>query len=110
MTKTSKTVCFLSIALALAVIGAAVTSLDAGAQSGNAGAYSSDNDGQAPVLKKPGAGKPPLPQSGGPSIRSRPVVINDHAYVQFFDEKTGKNTGCHDIDNQMSCEGDCPCK
>jgi hypothetical protein len=34
----------------------------------------------------------------------------DHWWVQFFDELTGEDTGCHDIDNMQSCEGSCPCR
>lgn len=36
-------------------------------------------------------------------------TLEDHAWVQFKD-KYGNPTGCHDIDNQQSCSGPCPCQ
>ena len=52
---------------------------------------------------------------GGDRDRLGDFVIDvseskDHAWVQFFDERTLENTGCHDIDNMQSCEGSCPCQ
>lgn len=62
---------------------------------------------QPPVNPRPTGG----PAQGAPSnIASKPVFIKDHWWAQFYDVITGENTGCHDHDNGMSCEGTCPCK
>lgn len=40
-----------------------------------------------------------------------PGRTGDHAYVQFYaDDENTIPTGCHDIDNQQSCSGTCPCQ
>ena len=39
-----------------------------------------------------------------------PDDTGDHQYVQFYyDDANTMVSGCHDIDNQQSCMGKCPC-
>ncbi|WP_422369592.1 hypothetical protein [Pelagibius sp.] len=61
------------------------------------------------VQKKPIVPPRPTGPQASNRIQSKPVVIKDHAWVQFWDTITGEDTGCHDIDNQTSCSGTCPC-
>lgn len=54
---------------------------------------------------------PPRPTSSQRpgNIKAEQVYLKDHWWVQFKDVLTGEHTGCHDVDNQTSCEGSCPC-
>jgi len=54
-------------------------------------------------------GKDPSDLGEGLSLTVEVRETEDHWFVQFYDVVTGVNTGCHDKQNQTSCEGTCPC-
>ena len=62
------------------------------------------------VQKAPPVQPRPTVGPASNNIASKPVRIGDHWWAQFYDVVTGENTGCHDHDNGMSCEGSCPCQ
>lgn len=99
MITVSKKILF-GAALAAVVTASLATSFNAGAETAVPGAKAPAAQAQKPVN--------PIPTASG-KIKQKPVRIGDHWWVQFFDTVTGENTGCHDKDNKMSCEGSCPC-
>lgn len=95
------------------VFGAALAAVVAAFLATSYGAGAETRAPAAPGAKAPAAQaqKPPvspIPTASG-KIKQKPVRIGDHAWVQFYNVDTGEHTGCHDIDNQMSCDGSCPC-
>ncbi len=102
--RNQKTKTFLGLAAAALVALTMATTFDGAAEAGSPAAAKKIQMQQKPPVPP----RPTGPQAAG-KIQSKPVVIGDHAWVQFYDVKTGEDTGCHDIDNQTSCAGTCPC-
>ncbi len=103
---TQKTKTFLGLVAASLVALAMVTTFEGAAEAGSPA---------SPANKVQAQSKPPTPPRptavpGATNIASKPVRIGDHWWAQFYDTITGENTGCHDHDNGLSCEGTCPCK